>query len=550
MIRKILLLCAMSTSLFACGSRTHAEVCAQTIELAESSPVPNLHDFLNNRAEIFYSGAIFPDWAYGIIGGEYRFYSEIAHGEDFAEFFRESIFAEYHDFESDEFKDLYAFMLGICAHRVADDIFHGATGERSLLVESMLRDSISHDYAEGALDIVLAHETPRLSLDGRYFRTFAARVYQSMGETLVDSILVKRGTNMLDMGWNLVTNSSESNYITACGRIPWMSEVRDTFFPGGLDNLSRAVLTVIERVYAQDMGAMSLYRNAHFRTGYDGTTDCTIMREYPQNNFGAEQSLMLCNNREAILAKFLAKWNVGEIDYFDSAKVFLHAENVYFEAMETPVVVANMLLSAWVEGDGAGTDGLDTLGDFCSWQFAGANIPWSGAGISVDGFDFAAEPYFISRYDFTQQTFSFDVTSAVRAWATHTLFNEGLVFCIPVIGESAYVSISSAQSRQINLRPSLAIYAGEFVRIAESKTQLPQAASINAFPNPFNSSCFIDSPYGERLTIFDLSGKIVTELRENHRIWTPSSDVASGVYFVRAASADRYVAPKAIVFLR
>jgi len=69
--------------------------------------------------------------------------------------------------------------------------------------------------------------------------------------------------------------------------------------------------------------------------------------------------------------------------------------------------------------------------------------------------------------------------------------------------------------------------------VAEADNR-PQKLNLRLFPNPFNSSCRIFADRDSRIEIFDIRGKKVIELIRGENRWTPTEDIQSGIYFVRA----------------
>ncbi len=105
--------------------------------------------------------------------------------------------------------------------------------------------------------------------------------------------------------------------------------------------------------------------------------------------------------------------------------------------------------------------------------------------------------------------------------------------------------------------------------IAE-RVYLPEDIAIEAFPNPFNSSCRITAPAGSKIEIYDLQGKIVWEsqsqmnnINKNEEtfssrgegftmrsfVWQPDESIGSGVYLVSANCKNIKVVKK-IVYLK
>jgi hypothetical protein len=83
-----------------------------------------------------------------------------------------------------------------------------------------------------------------------------------------------------------------------------------------------------------------------------------------------------------------------------------------------------------------------------------------------------------------------------------------------------------------------------FLAIEEHRVELPGAARLSAYPNPFNNSCRIllevKEPVIVRVELYDLLGRRVRELWAGpvalpKEITVDGSGLGSGIYFVRAA---------------
>ncbi len=61
----------------------------------------------------------------------------------------------------------------------------------------------------------------------------------------------------------------------------------------------------------------------------------------------------------------------------------------------------------------------------------------------------------------------------------------------------------------------------------------PTQLTVNIFPNPFNSTCYISAPNASRVEICDLTGKLVQVLPTNCGIWHPDANICAGAYLVR-----------------
>jgi len=92
-----------------------------------------------------------------------------------------------------------------------------------------------------------------------------------------------------------------------------------------------------------------------------------------------------------------------------------------------------------------------------------------------------------------------------------------------------------------------------------------QTYRIFAYPNPFNSSCFIKVPAGAKIEIYDLKGNITKkfgaalaneiivreQIYDSNQlyIWTPDRSVSSGIYLIRAMVGNR-IMTKRIMFIK
>ncbi|MBN2541241.1 T9SS type A sorting domain-containing protein [bacterium] len=83
----------------------------------------------------------------------------------------------------------------------------------------------------------------------------------------------------------------------------------------------------------------------------------------------------------------------------------------------------------------------------------------------------------------------------------------------------------------------------------EEQSVISNDFMITAYPNPFNSKCFIAAPPNARIKILDLNGKIVQFLYNNNSFWEPGAEVTSGTYFLYINSNNERCCRK-IVYLK
>lgn len=88
--------------------------------------------------------------------------------------------------------------------------------------------------------------------------------------------------------------------------------------------------------------------------------------------------------------------------------------------------------------------------------------------------------------------------------------------------------------------------AGHIIREEPS----PCFYEILCFPNPFNSSCYISGPINASYEIYDINGRIISEINRGKRIWKPGSSIESGVYFIMANAGNKWYQTKKVIYLK
>jgi hypothetical protein len=72
---------------------------------------------------------------------------------------------------------------------------------------------------------------------------------------------------------------------------------------------------------------------------------------------------------------------------------------------------------------------------------------------------------------------------------------------------------------------------------------------ISVFPSPFNSSCRISASANAQISIYNIDGKLIANLREGERVWSPDKNISSGVFLVRVMK-DGQSSSKRIVYMK
>lgn len=86
------------------------------------------------------------------------------------------------------------------------------------------------------------------------------------------------------------------------------------------------------------------------------------------------------------------------------------------------------------------------------------------------------------------------------------------------------------------------------------ETIINDKISIGVFPNPFNTSCTIETPPGSMVEIYDILGKVVWQndspIRGNSVKWSPGSSVPTSVYFISVRSRLNKVFSSKVLLIR
>ncbi|MCK5833010.1 S8 family serine peptidase [bacterium] len=194
------------------------------------------------------------------------------------------------------------------------------------------------------------------------------------------------------------------------------------------------------------------------------------------------------------------------------------------------------------------------------------------------------------KYNFMSGDFSIGNGSPADDWSI--ILSEGPL-TIPAWGNFVWAIAVIAGTDYSDFQTNAASARGLYSTMSVAESYKPYKIGITAYPNPFNSSVKISfdtpreaespNPYNEnaeiaplKVEVFDLSGryiaqlpsppKISSEKKKTHSfalqekeseeqmrtefIWTPSGDITSGVYFVRARIGNNQTALKRLVYLK
>lgn len=101
-------------------------------------------------------------------------------------------------------------------------------------------------------------------------------------------------------------------------------------------------------------------------------------------------------------------------------------------------------------------------------------------------------------------------------------------------------------------------WGNDYSGIGESKSIIPDELVMTAYPNPFNSSVYIDfTEMGIEqskietinVDIFNIAGEKVAELIDSEKIWTPGEHIPTGTYLLRAKT-NKTIVTRKVIYLK
>ncbi|MBN2541824.1 DNRLRE domain-containing protein [bacterium] len=543
----LLILLVTVTSILAWAPRTHMEIIQLTRQYLDEGIFPDLYTFVDTYRGEIYSGSTFPDWALVVINDTISWH---AHSMRFGNIYIEHLAEKYPDMTTNQAKRELAFCLGVLSHIYSDRIWHGGTGEHTALDEGMTQDATTEEIIEGSLDIIVAYEKSISSFSWYWPIETIIEVYELYGDSNVTEDMLTLGTTGLQATYSTVMATGYLSYIAAKALIPWTYDNHWDYYPGGIENCAALTALQMQRAWAIDVNMDYVYQRSHYNCGYQDTKDTHLLSYHPLNNAGGEDCLIASNDEGTGHGAILLQWEIDNFDTtlveIDSAKIFLYYFGNTWGVYGDKPLSTYKVNRYWNEGDfedGNSTTYLgatQSVGDnLACWTHSKYDInPWAIAGVDGVPLDRDIDYTDIQTFnDYTpeQEWYSWDVTSIVRAWNLPSLVNKGIILKEELNTGDGYIFFTSGESQQDFNHPVLVVFTS-YRELGYSETDnnsVPTDYKTYAYPNPFNSTCYINSPQSGRLSIYNLKGKLIETLDEGEKQWTPGESAPSGIYLVR-----------------
>jgi hypothetical protein len=534
--------------LFAWGPRSHVEIAKRAIINLNDDAFAGIYTFCDlHRGEI-YSGSVFPDWGLGGIAPDLSYH---AHSMAFGEIYLEYLRDKYPDPHTYEAQRELAFLLGLLTHIYGDRVWHGGTGEYTALHEGISRDGQSEDIIEASLDIIIGYENAIGSFSWYWPYETIIDVYALYGDTGVTSGQLGLGTSGLEVTYNTSIGSGSAGYFPARSLIPWTYANYGNYFPGGFTNAVNLASAQIRKAWARNTLGAFILQQSHYNCGYTQAEDIHLFQVLPRYNTGGESRMEgTAYAIDGAQAVCLLKWELTGIDptlySIDYSKIYLHVPSVIPLTGITGNKTINLfrMNRAWVEGNG--NDGIEELyegvmlypGDnkTCyshvrynseAWASPGANgVPIDREGSSISSFTFTPSMSYPAWY-------SWYVSSEVNFWLSNPSQNFGIQLREQVNSADGIILFTASESKEISYRPMLVIYTSPLTTSVSESILNGTEPSFFLSPNPFSDKLHIRAPSGFTTEIFDLKGRRVFSSPHSRQVFSPSSDMPSGIFLVR-----------------
>ncbi|MFP4459418.1 MAG: DNRLRE domain-containing protein [Candidatus Zixiibacteriota bacterium] len=165
-------------------------------------------------------------------------------------------------------------------------------------------------------------------------------------------------------------------------------------------------------------------------------------------------------------------------------------------------------------------------GGITQTEFFAINEDWTEDSWPGDvHIDFLSTPF--AEYGFAANGWhEIDFTSIVNDWICGEIENFGFVIkSRPGSKWSKFYSKEAAEAQM----PKLEITISDGVY--EKENSNPEIIAIQAYPNPFNSSCNFNK-FVDLLEVFDVNGNKVDEARDTNK-WNAANTQSAGIYLLR-----------------
>jgi len=573
---------------FAWGPRSHIEIVRRSGFDLSNDIFPQMSSFHGANLGALCSGAIFPDWALGVIGPTWSYH---AHSMAFADMYLEILLDSFPDFSSPGAQRELAFLMGINSHIYADRVWHGyhdPPGMTSALEEAIDHDGIEEDPIEAALDIIIAYEYIEPSFSWFWPEATLLKVYHAFGDTDVTEGDLNTGFLGLEALYSTVlTGSGYFTYISSKALIPWTYDNYVDYYPGGFDHTIEMTISHWRRVWAKGVLNAEVYQRSEYECGYTDTYDAHLLSNYPGNNTGGEDRILA--GKSDTNARALLKWNISDFDtashVIDSAFVFLKYYSGFSSGTKT--IEAYKVNRNWGEGtsrDGSNTtfNGSTAASGACCWTHAEYSAsPWGTPGADGTPEDRSSDVLYSRAFAAStpiNKWYSWDISSAAWDWTNSPSDNHGIILREVPGGASGEMLFNSGENTAVSERPVLVLFTSGRVLSTWESEMLPNNYTLFAYPNPFNSAVTIILDCGsetarravEHVEIFDMNGRRVLDSQSesakpsstteaalppsstfNSSVcrWQPDETLGSGVYLVRASIGEETVT-KRVVYLK
>ena len=244
---------------WACGQSTHVWI---GLHARDHLPAGPLRDLLTDEAlrDVVINGAMFPDGGYSPIVRDG--YGEIAHWEPFQSDLA-AVIRERHGaaLAGDEARALAAFLFGLAAHGMADQVYDGVYLTRSQVYEPEAWAVGSVDTASDVAMVASVGAQPLVDPEAPW--ETLQEVFAAGGhEVSVDTMVAGQTSLKLAVAWVGQTGEDPATAAEHVEAFPWANgHLLDTSVPGAPVCIGKAVAAYWQKVWGRLQGDYELDRD-------------------------------------------------------------------------------------------------------------------------------------------------------------------------------------------------------------------------------------------------------------------------------------------------
>jgi len=247
---------------FGNGMASHIKVSHHAIELLPDGPLKKLLSS-NEMKQALYNGSYFPDTGYAAKDP----YGELAHWEPFIEGYLQDLRSKHKDFTQGEGAKLFAFILGVASHSIADQAF-----DSIFMVKSEEKDPGSRNELDTGLEFIIATDNTFVDLPKEFIpKDMIRRVMLEKLKHKVSEDVMKNGISRARIAVSSIPLLAPTQHEAYRKKMPWAAKnILNPDEPASLPYLSTIAVKYWQNLWDRVHGKAELSQiviNSHPSAG-------------------------------------------------------------------------------------------------------------------------------------------------------------------------------------------------------------------------------------------------------------------------------------------